>query len=98
MVIYLTKSQSIHTAFVQNRGDGNCLSRILRAEIWVGDDMTPYAHQLPSPDLQQAFTYVYDSGFFELELENDDELYKGSVVALKRLYQPELEAQNDLSY
>ena len=40
---------------------------------------------------------MYDTGFFTLNLD-DDSLYKGSVVAIKRFPNPELEALNDNSY
>ena len=69
-----------------------------RSEIWVGDDTTPYADQFSSPGLQQAFTYMYDTGFFELDLDSDNKLYKGSVVAFKRMHNDEMDANNDKSY
>ena len=41
---------------------------------------------------------MYDTGFFTLNLDDKDNLFKGSVLAIKRFPDPVLEAFNDKTY
>ena len=61
----LSESESVHTVYIANTyPDSN--DRIGQSEIWVGDDIEPYANTSSNPGLKQCYDKVFDSGFFEL--------------------------------